>query len=79
MYDWLVRVATQAPGQFLVELCRIFSNRHMSTGICQLSGEMIGALNIPQPRASSNMRGGDRVASKAEGQKVLTSILNVPE
>ena len=80
MYNRLVRVATHAPGRFIMEPCCIFSDRRMpSTGTRQSSGKAIGALDAPQPRSPPNMGGGNRGAPKTEAEEVMANILRVPE
>ena len=80
MNNRLVRVATHASGQLLMESRRIFTDRRMpSTGARQPGSKAVGALNAPQPRTPPNMGGGDRAAPKAEAKEVVANILIVPE
>ena len=80
MYNRLMRVATHAPGQLLVESRHIFTDRRVScAGARQSGSKAVGALNAPQPRTSPNMGGSDRTAPETEAQEVVASILNVSE
>ena len=72
IYDRLMRVATHASGQFLVELGHIFTDRRVpSTGARQSGGKAVGALHTPQPRSLPDVGGGNRAALKTEVQEVI--------